>query len=88
MRRVRLCVLIATALAACGDNNHGPKVSPDSILVIVDAAPDGADQPDAVIDAVPADAGPPATLADTGLCADAGCTQIAAGIWTYGSHDR
>ena len=86
MKAVLLGTLAVMAWAACGDNHHA-KGSPDSILALIDAPPDGAEPPDALPDAlpdaVPADAGPPATLADTGLCADAGCTQIAPGIFTY-----
>lgn len=54
---------LALVLAACGDNGN----------TAVDANPDPVDAPDG--DAGP-DANPFATLAGTGLCLDAGCTQI------------
>lgn len=58
-------------LAACGDD---AAVVPDAAVFdaeIVDAGP-----PDANRDM-------PATLAETGLCVDAACTEIAAGIYEY-----
>lgn len=63
------------------------------VLVALCACSDPADKPDAaVIDTVigedvmidaPPDPNMPRTLAETGLCIDAGCTQIAAGIYPY-----
>ncbi|MEZ4360121.1 MAG: hypothetical protein R3B48_08070 [Kofleriaceae bacterium] len=67
------CLLGAALAWSCGDNR---------------AAPDARVDPDAAIDA-PADAAPdanpltPQRLVDTGLCVDAACTQLAAGVRTY-----
>jgi len=72
-RGSRAVALLAAAAAvgawACGDNGH-----PLSDAAVADAP----------IDAVPPDAADPLdTLAGTGLCADAACTQILPGIRAY-----
>jgi hypothetical protein len=67
-------VLLATA-AACGDG--GKLDRPDAPEVPADAATDAAVE----VDAPPID--PLDKLAGTGLCADAACTQINAGIREY-----
>jgi hypothetical protein len=69
MREVKLVLLVAAIAAGCGDNNAGPGVDAPKI-----------DAPK--IDAPP-DADPLETLAGTGLCADAACMQINAGILEY-----
>ena len=62
-------VALCVLVAACGDDGGTPS----------DAAPD-----DAVVDSVPdANLLMPATLAETGLCDDAGCQTINAGILEY-----
>lgn len=60
------------ALAACGD----PKATPDAAVdgFTFDEAWDTVDGPDPNM---------PATLAETGLCADAACTTINSGIYAY-----
>jgi hypothetical protein len=69
-RRWWTLVLFTAAIAAgCGDNYAGPGIDAPKI----DAPP-----PD-----VPPDANPLETLAGTGLCADAACMQINAGILEY-----
>ena len=65
-------LLAAAAAAGCGDNHAGPE-GPRVDAPAVDAPP-----PD-----VPPDANPLDTLAGTGLCADAACMQINAGILEY-----
>jgi hypothetical protein len=63
--------LVLLAAAACGDNQTRP-------------GPDGAVPPaDGPAVDSPPDANPLETLAGTGLCVDAGCTQINAGIREY-----
>jgi hypothetical protein len=61
---------LASMLVACGDPNAQPDAMVDTQL-----------PPDLAIDAPDPDM--PLTLADTGLCVDAGCTQIASGIHAY-----
>ena len=71
-----LIALVQLVLAAgCGDN----RLSPDANATPhVDAAPDGP------LDAAP-DAGParPMTLAETGLCKNAACTQFSPDVYEY-----
>src|SRR4051812_30454775 len=62
-----LCVV-----CACGDDGNNARL---------DAAVDSIGSDELLIDAP--DPNMPATLAETGLCVDAGCTQIAAGILPY-----
>lgn len=65
-------VLLALGvLGACGD----PKDTP------ADAAVDAIGADESTIDAPDPDM--PATLAETGLCVDAACTQIASGVYPY-----
>ena len=71
---MRWTLAVCTALVACGD--------------------DGVKQMDASVDTTPiADVGldapdpnNPATLADTGLCLDAGCTQISPDVFAFEPH--
>jgi len=65
-------LVLACALVACGD----PSSSPDA------APPDDASPDDAAVDAPD---GPymPETLADTGLCANPDCSEIAPGVRAY-----
>ena len=69
---------VLAMLCACGDSNERPDAATSHDAPVLDA------QPDAPADA-PVDADPnmPATLMDTGLCVDAACTEIAAGIVPY-----
>ncbi len=65
--------VVALALGACGDDGNAT----------IDA-PTGGDATDAPIDSPMIDAPfAPMKLSDTGLCVDAGCTQITAGIHEY-----
>lgn len=58
---------VVLALAACGDNHQAPDAKADSVI---DTGPDGNPlEPD--------------TLAGTGLCLDAGCTQISPDVHEY-----
>lgn len=57
--------------AACSDPAAKPDAAVDTVDVVDDASPDASDP------------NMPQTLADTGLCVDAGCTQIAAGVLAY-----
>jgi hypothetical protein len=60
---------VLAMLCACGDGH---------------SKPDAAQMIDGAVDApIDADSNHPMTLADTGLCANAGCTQIAPGIREY-----
>ncbi len=75
MRRSCLLLTLCASLSACGDDAADPDAARP-----IDAAP---------IDAVDAAPGPdanplmPATLAETGLCADPGCATINPGIRAY-----
>jgi hypothetical protein len=60
-------VTVVLALAACGDNHKAPDAAADTAA---DMMPDGN----------PLE---PATLAGTGLCLDAGCTQISPDVHEY-----
>ncbi len=68
MRFVAIVIALAASQAACGDNARFAGI--DASGETADAAPTS-------------DAGPPATLTETGLCNDPGCQQINAGILTY-----
>jgi hypothetical protein len=73
VRSIAIVLGVTTITAACGDDSGGT----------ADASGDGGPA-DASVDAVP-DADPlmPGTLADTGLCLDAGCSQIAPDVREY-----
>lgn len=79
LNRATFALPLFVGLLACGDNRA---VNPD-------ACRSNCGTSDAPVDAKPLDASPdanplmPATLAETGLCANASCTQINSGIWTY-----
>lgn len=66
---------VLLALGACGD----PKSTPDATTI----TPGDIGRDEALIDQHMPDPNMPATLAETGLCVDAGCTQIASGIHAY-----
>jgi hypothetical protein len=57
------------------------------VLVALCACSDPADKPDAAVDSIVVDEATanlmPQTLAESGLCADAGCTQINSGIYAF-----
>jgi len=77
-----ICVAIIGGLVACGHHGADPDASP------ADAppwAPDAPlpDAPPGTPDATPIDAGPPQTLLETGLCANAACDQINSGIYAF-----
>ncbi|MCE9572097.1 MAG: hypothetical protein K8W52_02960 [Deltaproteobacteria bacterium] len=70
------CVLVASlALAACGDNHGDPDAGTGIDAAVIDAQ---------VVDGgVDANPNMPPTIADTGLCLDAGCQQIAPDVHGY-----
>jgi hypothetical protein len=80
-------VVVLGALAACGRHAADPDAAAttDAPAGDIDASADAAAAIDAPAtpDGPSPDAGPPQTLADTGLCADAACTQINPGIRAY-----
>jgi hypothetical protein len=69
---MRRFVPVLTLLAACGDD----AAAPDAAVPIDSAILDANSGPDADLEE-------PATLAETGLCVDAACTQISPGILEY-----
>lgn len=85
MRKLGLFVVVVVVAACGGGKDDGNDLSSDADdgPQIIDATvPDAPIDHDASPDAPP-DAPPNATLADTGLCLDAGCTQISPDVHEY-----
>ena len=70
-RRMRWFIPVLVAAAACGDNGAKNADAGIDTAVVADTPVDGKDPNN------------PQTLADTGLCVDAGCTQISPDVYAY-----